>query len=187
METIGFIGVGRIGTEICKHLLGAGYRVVGYRRSSLAEFEKIGGTAADSPAHVGDQCNLILSCLPAGNSLDDVVMGHNGLLQTARPGQIVAELGSHASEVKERQVGRFLDKGVTFLDGEVSGTPGMLAARKAPIYLAGDEAACNKVAAVVEIFAEMYLYCGAFGAAGTIKFVNNLLVTVNTAAIGEAV
>jgi hypothetical protein len=64
-------------------------------------------------------------------------MGHNGLLQTARPGQIVAELGSHASEVKERQVGRFLDKGVTFLDGEVSGTPGMLAARKAPsIWLA---------------------------------------------------
>jgi nucleoside-diphosphate-sugar epimerase len=58
METIGFIGVGRIGTEICKHLLGAGYRVVGYRRSSLAEFEKIGGTAADSPAHVGDQCDL---------------------------------------------------------------------------------------------------------------------------------
>lgn len=34
---------------------------------------------------------------------------------------------------------------------------------------------------------ESFLYVGAFGAASKIKFVNNLLVTVNTAAIGEAV
>ena len=43
MQTIGFIGVGKIGTEISKHLIGGGYRVLGYRRSSLAEFEKAGG------------------------------------------------------------------------------------------------------------------------------------------------
>ena len=94
METIGFIGVGRIGTEICKHLLGAGYRVVGYRRSSLAEFEKIGGTAANSPAHVGDQCDLILSCLPGGNSLDDVVMAIvpalNSCIRNQKPSSMVA-------------------------------------------------------------------------------------------------
>jgi 3-hydroxyisobutyrate dehydrogenase-like beta-hydroxyacid dehydrogenase len=103
-------------------------------------------------------------------------MGHNGLLKTARPGQIVAELGSHASEVKERQVGRFLDKGVTFLDGEVSGTPGMLAARKAPIYLAGDEAACNKVAAVVKVFAEIICIVEP-SAAGTHQIRQQSLVT----------
>ena len=50
MQTIGFVGVGRIGTEISKHLLAAGYEVLGFRRTSTAEFEKIGGTPAASPA-----------------------------------------------------------------------------------------------------------------------------------------
>jgi 3-hydroxyisobutyrate dehydrogenase-like beta-hydroxyacid dehydrogenase len=179
--------VGRIGTEIAKLLLSGGYRVLGYRRSSLAEFEKIGGTPARSPAQIGEEANLVLSCLPGGNSLDDVVNGPNGLVHAARSGQIVAELGSHPLPAKERQVERLRAKGAVFLDGEVSGTPGMVAQRKAPIYLAGDAEACKTLEPIVKAFADIYLYLGAFGAASKIKFVNNLLVTINTAAIGEAV
>ena len=78
MQTIGLIGVGRIGTEIAKLLVAGGYRVLGYRRSSLADFEKIGGTPARSPAHIGEEADIVLSCLPGGNSLDDVVNGPNG-------------------------------------------------------------------------------------------------------------
>src|SRR5215510_4668557 len=42
MQKIGFVGVGKIGLPICQHLIRNGYSVVGYRRSSLAEFEHIG-------------------------------------------------------------------------------------------------------------------------------------------------
>ena len=187
MQTIGFVGVGRIGTEIAKHLISGGYRVLGYRRSSLAEFEKLGGVAARSPAKIGEEADVIFSCLPGGDSLDDVIGGPEGLIHSARPGQIIAELGSHPLPAKERQVERLRAKGVAFLDGEVSGTPGMVTARKAPIYLAGDAEACKKIEPIVKTFTETYLYFGAFGAASKIKFINNLLVTVNTAAIGEAV
>ena len=187
MQTIGLIGVGRVGTEIAKLLLGGGYRVLGYRRSSLGEFEKIGGTPARSPAQIGEEADIVLSCLPGGNSLDEVVNGPNGLVHTVKKGQIVAELGSHPLPAKERQVERLRAKGAVFLDGEVSGTPGMVAARKAPIYLAGDAEACKTLEPIIKAFADIYLYLGAFGAASKIKFVNNLLVTINTAAIGEAV
>jgi 3-hydroxyisobutyrate dehydrogenase-like beta-hydroxyacid dehydrogenase len=187
MQTIGLVGVGRIGTEIAKHLINGGYRVLGYRRSSLAEFEKIGGTPARSPAHIAEQAEIVLSCLPGGVSLDDVVNGPAGLIHSARNGQIVAELGSHPLPAKERQVRRLLAKGAVFLDGEVSGTPGMVAQRKAPIYLAGDSDACKKIEPLIKVFADIYLYLGSFGAASKVKFVNNLLVTINTAAIGEAV
>jgi 3-hydroxyisobutyrate dehydrogenase-like beta-hydroxyacid dehydrogenase len=187
MQTIGFIGVGNIGMAISKHLIDAGHKVLGYRRSSLAEFEKIGGIAGKSPADVGTQADILFSCLPGGNSLDDVVTGSNGLLKSARKGQIIAELGSHSIAAKERHVARFADKGVAFIDGEVSGTPGMVMAKKAPIYLAGDAEACKKLEPAVKTFADMCLYAGAFGSASKIKFINNLLVTVNTAAIGEAI
>ena len=44
METVGFVGVGKIGMPISHNLIKSGYRVVGYRRSSLAEFESLGAT-----------------------------------------------------------------------------------------------------------------------------------------------
>ena len=89
METIGFVGVGKIGLPICENLIKSGYRVLGYRRSSLAEFENIGGVPARSPADIGAQADIVFSCLPSSEALDDVVQGPNGLAKSARPGQVV--------------------------------------------------------------------------------------------------
>jgi 3-hydroxyisobutyrate dehydrogenase-like beta-hydroxyacid dehydrogenase len=186
METIGFVGPGKIGLPISEHLIKSGRRVVGFRRSSLAEFQKIGGVAAGSAAEVGAQADIVFSCLPSTEALDDAVQGPRGLLNTARRGQIVVELGSHPVPDKERQVEALARKGAVFIDGEVSGTPGMVVARKGVIYLAGDAAACKTIEPVVAAFAETSLYFGKFGAASRVKLVNNLMVALNIAATAEA-
>jgi len=186
METIGFVGVGKIGMPICQNLIKRGHRVVGYRRSSLAEFEGIGGVPARSSAEVGAQADIVFSCVPSTEALDDVVHGPHGLVHSARPGQVVVELGSHPVPDKKRQIAPLAGKGAAFIDGEVSGTPGMVAERKGVIYLAGDADACKKVEGVVSAFADSCLYFGAFGAASRVKLVNNLLVAINIAATAEA-
>ncbi len=186
METIGVVGVGKIGLPISENLIKSGYRVLGYRRSSLADFEKIGGVAARSPAEIGAQADIVFSCLPSSQALDEVVQGPNGLLNSARHGQIIVELGSHPVAEKRRHVAPLAAKGAAFLDGEVSGTPGMVSARKAVIYLAGDQDACAKAERAVAGFADSCLYFGPFGAASRVKLVNNLLVAINIAATGEA-
>ena len=186
METIGFVGVGKIGMPISENLIKSGRRVVGYRRSSLAEFEKIGGVPARSSADVGAQADIVFSCLPSTEALDDVVQGRQGLVHTARPGQIVVELGSHPVPDKRRQIAPLAQKGATFIDGEVSGTPGMVSAKKGVVYLAGDAAACEKLEAVVAGFADSCIYFGEFGAASRVKLVNNLLVAIHIAATAEA-
>jgi 3-hydroxyisobutyrate dehydrogenase len=186
METVGFVGPGKIGLPICEHLIKSGYRVLGYRRGSLVEFEKLGGIAARSPADIAAQADVVFSCLPSSQALDEVVQGPNGLIRAARGGQIIVELGSHPVEHKEHHVGPLADKGAVFLDGEVSGTPGMVAARKAVIYLAGDKDACAKAEQVVRAFADSCLYFGRFGAASRVKLINNLLVSVHIAAAAEA-
>ncbi len=186
MATIGIVGVGKIGMPISQNLINSGHRVVGYRRSSLAEFEKIGGVPARSAADVGAQADVVLSCLPSTAALDDVVGGPRGLVHSARPGQIVVELGSHPLPDKQRQIAPLREKGAVFIDGEVSGTPGMVAARKGVVYLAGDAMACKTIEAVIAGFADSCLYFGEFGAASRVKLVNNLLVAINIAATAEA-
>src|SRR3954453_9260456 len=145
METVGFVGVGKIGLPISENLIKSGYRVLGYRRSSLADFEKLGGVAAKSPAEIGQQCDIVLSCVPTPEAVDEVVNGPQGLIHSARPGQVIVELGSHPVPLKQKNVAPLAKKGAIFLDGEVSGTPGMVAARKGVIYLAGDSDACKKL------------------------------------------
>jgi 3-hydroxyisobutyrate dehydrogenase-like beta-hydroxyacid dehydrogenase len=186
METVGFVGVGKIGLPICENLIKSGYRVLGYRRGSLAEFEKFGGVAARSPAEIGAEAEIVFSCLPSSQALDEVVQGANGLIKSARAGQIIVELGSHPVPDKERHVAPLAAKGAHFLDGEVSGTPGMVSARKAVIYLAGDKDACAKAEPFVRGFADSWLYFGPFGAASRVKLVNNLLVAIHIAATAEA-
>ena len=186
MQTVGFVGVGKIGMPISQNLIKSGYRVVGFRRSSLDEFVKIGGIPARSAGDVGAQADVVFSCLPSDEALEEVVQGPNGLLQSARPGQIVVELGSYPVPVKQRHVAPLAEKGAFFIDGEVAGTPGMVLARKGVVFLAGDEQACKRIEPVVAGFADSCIYFGAFGAASRVKLINNLLVSIHIAATAEA-
>src|SRR5207245_3696142 len=156
-------GVQTCALPICENLIKSGYRVVGYRRSSLAELEKLGGIAGRSSADVGAQADIVFSCLPSSQALENVVQGPNGLIKSARVGQIIVELGSYPVPDKERYVAPLAAKGATFLDGEVSGTPGMVSARKAVIYLAGNEEVCAEAERYVRGFADTCLYFGPFG------------------------
>ena len=186
MQRIGFVGIGRIGLPICAHLIRAGYDVSGYRRSSLAAFAELGGVVAASPADAARDAAIVFTCLPSDQALEEVVRGRNGLLEAARPGQVVVELGSHPLAFKAQYVGAFADRGATFVDGEVSGTPGMVEARKAVIYLGGPPEAVARLEPVIAAFAELCLRLGDFGAATKVKLVNNFLVALNIAGTAQA-
>ena len=186
MRKIGFIGVGKIGLPICEHLIKKGYTVVGYRRSSLEDFKKLGGVVARSAAEVGAQAEIVLTCLPNDQALDEIVRGGGGLLESARSGQIVVEFGSHPVPVKQQYVAPFAAKQVVFLDGEISGTPGMVAQRKGVVYLGGPTEAVKKIEPIVAAFAESCLHLGDFGAATKVKLVNNFLVALHIAGTAQA-
>ena len=186
METVGLIGIGKIGLPIAQNLIESGYRVLGFRRHAMTDFVKAGGVPAASPAAVGEEADIVLTCLPSAEALDEVVQGPRGLVHSARVGQIVVELGSHLIPEKERQIGPLAERGAIFIDGEVGGTPGMVTARKAVIYLAGEEAAAKKAEQVMRGVSDIVHYFGAFGAASKVKLINNLLVGVHMAATGEA-
>jgi len=186
MQKVGFVGIGKIGLPICANLIKSGYAVVGYRRSSLAEFEALGGIAARSPAEVSAQTDIVFTCLPDAAALEEVMRGPHGLVASARNNQVVVELGSHPLSVKQRYIAPLADKGVVFLDGEVSGTPGMVAQRKGVIYLGGPAAAVKQIEPIVAGFADLCLHLGDFGAATKVKLVNNFLVALHIAGTAQA-
>ena len=186
MTTIGFVGIGKIGLPMCGNLINAGHRVVGFRRGSLAEFEKLGGIAAHSATEVGAQADIVFTCLPSDEALEEVVTGEQGLLKSARPGQVIVEFGSHPVSVKERYLAPLAAKGAVFLDGEVSATPSMVAQHKGVIFLGGDEGAARRVEPIERQCVDQCVYFGSFGSATKAKLVNNLLVGIHIAGTAQA-
>lgn len=182
-STVGVIGLGRTGMPVAHNLLARGRSVVGYRRSDASELARAGGIVAASPREVAERAQIILSVLPSTEALDEAM---GGMLEALGPNHVVAELGSHPRAVKERHRERLAARGATFVDGEISGTPMMTAARKSVFLLAGDQPACEATIAVCRDATDHALYAGAFGAATELKLVANLLVAVHTAAAAEA-
>ena len=185
METIGLVGLGKIGLPIAENLIKSGYRVLGYRRTHggfRAGRRRAGGLARRHWR--GSRHRVHLPALGGGAR-----RGRPGPAwprSTARPGQIVVEFGSHLVPDKERQIAPLAAKGAMFIDGEVGGTPGMVAAQKAVVYLTGDKEAARKAEAVAGGFADIVHYFGPFGAASKVKLINNMLVTVHMAAAAQA-
>src|SRR5439155_17332780 len=120
------------------------------------------GRRATNVCEVAERCELILTCLPSGGALEEVIAE---LLPAVGVGHVIIELGSHPLAIKERLRDRLAERGATLLDGEVSGTPAMTASREAVILLAGDRDACEPMLPVLRDATDHALYVGAFGSA----------------------
>ena len=142
--------------------------------------------AGGSAAEVGAQADIVFSCLPSDEALNEVVQGPEGLVHSARPGQIVVELGSYPVPIKSRQIAPLAQKGAFFIDGEVAGTPGMVWRARASSFLpamrmpAKDSSLWSRALPIPASISAQ------FGAASRVKLINNLLVSIHIAATAEA-
>ena len=185
-KPVGMIGLGRTGLPVATNLLARGHQVLGYRRTDAGDLARAGGTMARCPREVAERCDVILSVLPSPAALEDVMSGPDGLLAALGPRHTVIELSSYPLAVKETYRRMLAERGATLLDGEISGTPAMTAARAAVILLAGDKAACEAMLPVCKDATDHAQYVGEFGAATKLKLVANHLVAVHTVAAAEA-
>lgn len=78
---IGYIGLGNMGGGMAAHLVASGYDVVVYdlRAEAAQVLVDKGATAAGSPREVATRCEIIISSLPTPRSMEDAVMGENGI------------------------------------------------------------------------------------------------------------
>ncbi|MBT2304056.1 NAD(P)-dependent oxidoreductase [Variovorax paradoxus] len=185
-NVIGMIGIGQLGLPIAINLIHAGYRVVGFRRSDLGAFVDAGGVALASPAEVVRQADVILLCLPGVDAQESVLAGPHGVLGALAPGKTVIELGTYPREFKLEQARRIGEAGARMLEAEVSGSPPMVAERRAALYVGGDAALVEACRPVLEGITAHHFHLGDIGSAVAMKLIANILVTVHILAAAEA-
>ena len=186
MQTVGVIGLGKMGLPIARNLIDRGFLVTGYRRHPSPELEQAGGTLAASPAEVAWGADVIVSIVPDAEAVEQVVCGPDGTLTALRPGTVHIEMSTIDVTRKQSVRDAVQARGGDLLDCPISGSPGMVAPRLATTFASGDPGSVDKVQAVLDAISGPWVYAGPFGAGAQLKYVANLLLAVHTAAAAEA-
>ncbi len=187
-EPVGFIGLGIMGRPMAKNLLKAGYPLVVHNRSqgAVQELVGLGAKAAGSPEAVAREVRIVILMLPNSPDVQRVVLGPQGLLAGARPGQIVVDM-STISPLVTRQVGAALaEKGVRMLDAPVSGGEKGAIEGTLSIMVGGEPAVFQEVLPLFRAMGKTITHLGPLGAGGFTKLANQIVVAVNLTALAEA-
>ena len=85
-ETIGFIGVGRMGARMVRRLIDAGYGLTIYDTSAeaLAPLVALGATRVDSPAAVASAAEIVFASVPTPTIVQAVALGPKGAIEGSR-------------------------------------------------------------------------------------------------------
>ena len=185
---IGFIGLGIMGKPMAINLLKAGHELVVSNRSPepVAELVSHGARGAGTAREVAEQVELVLTMVPDGPQVLQVVCGDDGVLAGAHDGLTLIDMSSIAPGVSQH-VGELLAaKGVPMLDAPVSGgEPGAIEGSLA-FMVGGPEDVFNTYRPVLEVMGSSVTRVGDLGAGNTAKLANQAIVAVNIAVLGEA-
>jgi 3-hydroxyisobutyrate dehydrogenase len=181
---IGFAGLGNMGGRIAACVVRGGREVLGYdlRPENVVA---AGARPAGSIGELTDGSDLLLLSLPDSHAVEAVVLGDEGVLTHARPGQIVVDLSTAAPESTTRLHGLLAERGTAYLDAGISG--GAAAAEKAALTLmvGGDQDVLDRARPVLELFSAHIFHCGHSGAGHTVKLLNNFLNAIALSATAE--
>ena len=180
---IGFIGLGIMGKPMVRNLLKAGHELLTFSRT---RYDIEGAQFADSIAEVAAACKLIITMLPDGPDVHDVVLGQGGILENAAAGTIIVDMSSIAPVIAQEIYGKCTEKGIKMLDAPVSGgEPGAINGTLS-IMVGGEAAVLDEVREVLLCMGASVVHCGEIGAGNVTKLANNVIVALNIAAVSEA-
>lgn len=175
-QTLGFIGLGRMGAPMARRLAQAGHRVVAYdtRPDAVADLPGNSVSQVASPAEVGEQAEIVFCSLPTPPIVRDVVLGPTGLASGSKVRTII-DLSTTGPSMAKTISAALAERKIAWMDAPVSGgiagaTNGTLA-----VMVSGPSAVYDEIEPILANFGRRF-YCGeAAGSAQVAKLGNNMI------------
>jgi 3-hydroxyisobutyrate dehydrogenase-like beta-hydroxyacid dehydrogenase len=188
-ESIGFIGLGVMGSGMARNLLSAGYAVTALdldpaRTAAIAE---AGATVGESVSQVLANCDVIATSLP--DSAAWVALADAQLVPGAREGQLFVDFGTVEPSDVERFAAELAGKGAALVDAPVSGGAGGAADGTLRVFVGGEQADVERAMPILWVVGdpEQLHHCGSSGAGQRAKLVNQMAMGLHAAALLETV
>jgi len=186
-ETIGFIGLGIMGTPMSTHLLRAGHGLVVYDivPAAVEQLVDLGAKSGASSKEVASQVDVVISMVPDSPDVEKVYLAPDGVLAGVKPGTLLIDMSTISPTTSIAVAQAAAEKGCPMLDAPVSG--GDVGAKNATlsIMVGGNEETFARAKPILEIMGTPVL-CGKSGAGQTVKACNQIQVALNFIGMAEA-
>jgi 3-hydroxyisobutyrate dehydrogenase-like beta-hydroxyacid dehydrogenase len=190
MATLGFVGLGAMGSRLARRLLEAGHTVVGYNRSAgkARALEAAGLKVAATPREATAGASAVFSMVTDNAALKAVALGPDGIVAGLGRDAVFVEM-STVSPAVTREIGEAVAaRGAAMLDAPVSGSTITVEQGHASIVVGGDAGALERVRPYLAAMGPGGItHVGALGVAKTMKIATNLGLAVQILAFSEAV
>lgn len=188
MATVGYIGLGIMGSAIARNLMKAGHQLVVHNRSRgiVDALVQEGARAAYSPREVAAQVEFVFTNLPDSPDVEQVVLGKDGIIEGAHADLIYIDNSTIKPETARILAARLAEVGVAALDAPVSG--GDVGARNGTltIMVGGSQAAFDRAVPLFQAMGKTWVLVGDSGAGQIAKVCNQIIVGAQMAALAEA-
>ena len=178
IESVGVIGLGKMGGQLARHLAAAGLETRGYdvRAEAMTAAEADGAAASGSPAELASASDLVIVAVGFDSELEAALFGNDGAMTSPRPGSVVAVASTVAPSTMLKIAARIGESEVAVLDipmarGEQAAIDGNLL-----IFGGGDPEVFDRCRPAFSTFSDAIHYLGPVGAGQVGKLVNNLIL-----------
>lgn len=146
---IGFLGLGKMGTAVVRHLLAAGNEVAVWNRSRAKAdaLAQAGARVAATPAEAAEGAEIVATMVFDDAAVEEVVFA-GGLLDALKPGAVHVSMSTISVALSERLTAEHVKRGVDFVAAPVFGRPSVAEAGRLWIVAAGPEAAIKRADAL---------------------------------------
>jgi 3-hydroxyisobutyrate dehydrogenase-like beta-hydroxyacid dehydrogenase len=173
--TIGFIGLGRMGGPMCRHLIAKSDEdvlVFDLDPDKIAACTQLGATAAANVGDLAAAADVVFSSLPMPQDVEAVAGAIGG---HARAGAAYFDLTTSSPQLARRLAAELEARGITMLDVPVSGGPVGAEAGTLAVMAGGDESVFEAHRPLIECFAATAIHVGPVGSGLVAKLINNML------------
>lgn len=179
-KSIGFIGLGAMGRGMAANCQKKGFSLVVHdiNTEPVEYLESLGARSAETAAAVAAQCPVIVTCLPNGAIVREVVMGADGVLANAAPDSLVVDLSTIEPEATDDLHEAAKAAGHRAVDAPI-GRLAWHAERGESLFMVGGERGdFETIKPLLEAMGTTIHYCGAGGTGTRTKLVNNYLAII---------
>lgn len=186
-KTIGFVGLGLMGSGMVKNLLAVGYAVTGYDidQSKIDKFVAIGGEGITVSEDLVQKAEVIILSLPNSHVVDDVVKNKLRLFECEKKGVVLIDTTTADPLMSEQLAGQLQQKGIEMLDATISGTSKMCAEKDITFMVGGSQDVYKDCESIFAALGRRSYYLGKNSSGALMKLIVNLVLGLNRMVLAE--
>lgn len=188
MSTIGFIGLGQMGSPMALNLIKGGHslRVFDINTSAVEALVEQGASAASSPADAALDAEFVVTMLPNGTLVKNVLFGESGIVESLDKNALLIDMSTIHPFETDALIKQMSDKGFSMMEAPVGRTSDHAVKGELLILAGGTKAQIERAQPLFDCMGSETVDAGGAGKGIRVKIINNYMSIALNALSAEA-